>query len=231
MNTKCCRECSIEFPATLTHFYKKKSGKYGLTGRCRSCICEKTRRWVMDNPERKKQMDRDYAQRNPERMAATKKRWVENNPDKKLQASRDYRKRNPGQNTSNAAKWRKDNPVRTRAIKSRRRAKERGLPTAFTADDWKRALDHFNHCCAVCGRSQGLWHTLAADHWIPVTSPDCPGTVPENIVPLCHGHGGCNNSKSNHEPIEWLINQVGKKKAQLISERISQYFDLVRSKS
>lgn len=228
MNTKQCRKCGNVFPATLEYFYKSKSGRYGLDGRCKSCICQQQREWVKNNPERKKQQDKDYAAKNPERVAETKRRWARNNPEKKLQASRDYRKRNPGQNTPNATKWRLLNPDNTRAIKLRRRAKERSLPNQFTAQDWQVALNHFNGCCVVCGRPTGLWHKLAADHWIPITADNCPGTVPENIIPLCQGQDGCNNSKSNREPIEWLINRVGKQKAQAILERINRYFESVR---
>jgi hypothetical protein len=228
MNTKKCRQCGDIFPATLEYFYAKKSGRYGLTGRCRHCLCLKTREWVKNNPERKKQQDKDYAAKHPERMAETKRRWVENNPEKKLKASRDYRKRNPGQNTPTATKWRLLNPDNTRAIKLRRRAKERSLPNQFTAQDWQIALNHFDGRCAVCGRPAGLWHTLAADHWTPITADNCPGTVPGNIIPLCQGQDGCNNSKSNREPIEWLISRVGKQKAQAILERINRYFESVR---
>lgn len=226
--TKLCRKCGGVFPATLDYFYKCKSGRYGITGRCKSCICQQTREWVKNNPEQKKQQDKEYAANNAERKAETKRRWVKNNPDKKLQASRDYRKRNPGKNTPVATIWRLLNPDSTKAIKHRRRAKEHGLPNVFTDENWRNALEHFGGCCAVCGRPAGLWHKIAADHWIPLTADNCPGTVPTNIVPLCHGLGGCNNSKSNKDPMEWLQSRFGTRQAQLIIERIEHYFKQVK---
>ena len=112
-----------------------------------------------------------------------------------------------------------------RAAQLRRRARKRSLPDTFTADDWQAALAHFGGCCAVCGRPPGLWHILAADHWIPLSSPDCPGTVPWNIVPLCHGTGGCNNSKWNRCAGEWLTERFGQRKAAAIQRRVEAFLD------
>lgn len=238
---KSCKVCGKSFPCTTEFF--SKTGKGYLTNKCKQCISlEKKRKyrdnpelyktrardWVKKNPARKKQLDKDYATKHHEQQNANKRRWAENNPEKKLKASRDYRKRNPGQNTQNAARQRALNPESTRAIKLRRRARERELPADFTAKDWQFALDYFGGCCAVCGRPAGLWHTIAADHWIPITASDTLGTVPHNIVPLCQGQDGCNNSKSNRNPIEWLDSRVGKHKAQSILERINRYFQIVR---
>jgi hypothetical protein len=69
---------------------------------------------------------------------------------------------------------------------------------------------------------------MAADHWIPLASPDCPGSIPTNIVPLCHGEGGCNNSKGKHNPVEWLDRRFGKRKAKQVLARILAYFDTLR---
>jgi hypothetical protein len=236
-----CKTCGETFPLTTEYF--EKTGKGYFRRDCKSCYSLQRRNtyasnpepakaraneWRKSNPELKKERDKEYAAKHPERMAEKKRRWVENNPDRRLEISRAYRKRNPGQNTQAAAQWRNANPDSQRAIKLRRRAKERGLPDAFTATDWQHALAYFDGRCAVCSRPPGLWHTLAADHWIPITAPDCPGTVPQNIVPLCHGVEGCNNSKSNRDPIEWLTARVGSKKATHILERIAQYFKTVR---
>src|SRR5581483_2176482 len=68
-------------------------------------------------------------------------------------------------------------PVRQAAPLRAYVARKRSLPDTFTERDWQRALEYWDYKCAVCGRPRGLWHTLAADHWIPLTAPDCPGTV------------------------------------------------------
>ena len=68
--------------------------------------------------------------------------------------------------------------------------------------------------------------TAAADHWIPLTyeGKDNPGTVATNVLPACHGVGGCNNKKHNAMPVEWLEKEYGKRKAHQILDRIEKYF-------
>jgi ribosomal protein S27AE len=110
-------------------------------------------------------------------------------------------------------------------------ARKKGLPNRFTSRDWDIALDYWGHKCAVCGRPRGLWHTLAQDHWIPLTHPDCPGTLPTNILPLCHGTDGCNNSKGKKHPVEWLEEKLGKRRARRKLEEIRLYFDWVHRRS
>lgn len=127
--------------------------------------------------------------------------------------------------------WKVEHPERARQLGvvsyHRRRARVRRLPSGFTAADWDRCLDYWDHRCAICGRPAGLWHTLAADHWIPVTSDG--GTVATNIVPLCHGEDGCNNHKGKRDPVEYLTGEFGPRKAKRILARIDAYFAWVRA--
>jgi hypothetical protein len=60
-----------------------------------------------------------------------------------------------------------------------------------------------------------------------LTEPN-PGTVAHNILPLCHGEGGCNNSKRNKEPRQWLVEQLGQRKANAVYKRIMAYFEMVK---
>lgn len=101
----------------------------------------------------------------------------------------------------------------------------------FTTADWERCLEYFNWSCAVCGRQlRDLFgeHTPSADHWIPLSSPDCPGTIPTNVVPLCHGKGGCNNSKGKKHPDTWLEQRFNKCQVKEVKERIERYFEWVK---
>jgi len=50
------------------------------------------------------------------------------------------------------------------------------------------------------------------------------------MIPLCHGLGGCNNSKSDKDPEPWLTKRFGKRKAAVILKRIHAYFALVAAK-
>lgn len=112
-----------------------------------------------------------------------------------------------------------------------RRSKARQLPTTLTTEDKHRALEYFNGCCPVCGRQlNDLFnnHTVAWDHWWIAVSKG-GGFTRDNIIPLCHGLEGCNNSKSNRDPIEWLTTRYGKRKAQKILKRIQAYFDWLKT--
>ncbi len=104
------------------------------------------------------------------------------------------------------------------------RARKRSLPNNFSAQDRRRALEYWNGRCAVCGRPPGLWHTIATDHWIPLSSPDCPGTIKTNMVPLCHGTDGCNNQKYAKMPEVWLREKMGKRRAKRKLEEIEYFF-------
>lgn len=130
--------------------------------------------------------------------------------------------------------WRVENRARLRGQNlihaNLRRARKLQLPANFTEMQWGRALEYFGYRCAVCGRPAGLWHFLAQDHWIPITSKrkDNPGTTALNVLPLCHGEGGCNSKKSNKEPEAWLDLEFGKRKAKRILKRVAAYFEWVR---
>lgn len=151
--------------------------------------------------------NKDSYDRNPQRTREAAKCWIENNPERHKQGRR--------------------------IIAHRRRARIRQLPATFTIDDWKRCLSYWNNQCAICGRTEGLWHIIAEEHWIPVADPrvDNPGYVPENILPMCHaskgsnGQGGCNQSKWVHDPEQWVIDKLGEKKGKQKLTEIHTYFE------
>lgn len=182
-------------------FHKDKSRVDCLTPQCKSCIAKTTKAWREANKGPKAKMNRA---------------WYEANRDRATEMGK---------------AWRKANLDSSRATYHRRLARKHSLPDTFTAADWQRVFDHFGGCCAACGRQPGLWHTLAADHWVPLTSPDCPGTVAWNIVPLCHGNGGCNNTKNAKNPSEWVIERFGKRKGRAILKRIEAFLDSRRPDS
>jgi hypothetical protein len=115
-------------------------------------------------------------------------------------------------------------------------SRRRKIPLAFTSSDWDRCLEYWNHRCCICNRPIGLWHTLAREHWIPAADKriDNPGTVPWNILPMCHsmanGRNGCNNTKNDTAPITWLTRRLGKRAAKKKLAEIETYFDSVRPK-
>ncbi len=193
------------------------------------------RTWRTANKERKAASDKAWREANKERDAANHHEYYLANQDDIKARSKDWYKVNRERIRPRASittkEWAQRNPERARARTARYRTRKRGLQHDFSVSNWQAALDYFGGRCAVCGRQPGLWHTLAADHWIPLDSPDCPGTVTWNMVPLCHGVDGCNNSKQHRLASEWLIDKFGAKKGRAILKRIEAFLDSRRTAS
>jgi hypothetical protein len=113
--------------------------------------------------------------------------------------------------------YRAKNPDLFRLMDARRRTRKREQASDFTVQDWQEALAYWHGCCAVCGREPGFFWLIVADHWQPVALPSAPGTIRGNMVPLCHSRNGshqsCNPTKSDRDPVEWLQEKLGVRKA------------------
>lgn len=204
--------------------------------------------WYITNLERVKVYHSQYRSANREKIQDSRRRYrianAETIKERKYQyyclnseaikeRQRQYACENRDKLRRSQREWRRENPEKVRITHLRRHTRKLGLPDTFTETDWQRAVDYFHGCCAICGRqANDLFgtHTLSKDHWIAVTDtrPDNPGTVPENILPLCHGVDGCNNSKLNKDPIEWVTRQFGNRKAKQILARVEAYFQSLK---
>lgn len=229
-----CTTCGIEKPLTEEFFPKRQDSKTGFRRQCHECQSEhkkryrnaniekvhaKDKRWYATNAERKRENSKRYRAANPE----SAKRYYTENAARLLENNKRWRAENAEQRRKYNKRWQQANPDKERAKKHRRRAFKRNLLATFTKHDWDVCLSFFDSRCAYCGRPAGLWHTLAQDHFVALING---GTyTPDNIVPACHGDGGCNNSKCARDPQEWLIDKFGKRKAAKILARIKAYFD------
>lgn len=129
----------------------------------------------------------------------------------------------------------------TQKLKAQKRlARKRGLPANFDREHEAFLRAYWGDVCAACGKQADFWHRIAWDHWIPLTDPACPGTVPENIIPLCHARKGagtlpgpraCNNAKLQKDPVIWLTQRLGERKAKAKLREIEGYFNLVRQRA
>lgn len=232
------------------HCERSDNAKY--RDQCPQGWGEYQRQWRKNNPEKRRAMELRYEASHPEKMQEKRNRERERYQQDPIERARkkasgraSYRRhverrredarlayrKNADVKKAGVRKYQAENPHKRKATETRRRARKQNLPDVFTGENWLRALNYFNGCCAVCGRPlRDLFgsHTASADHWIPLASPNCPGTVPTNIVPLCHGEGGCNNTKHASEPTDWLTRAFGKRRAKGILKRIEAYFEWVR---
>lgn len=207
---KRCTKCGNEYPPTTEYFRQMRHrGKLILRSQCHICECAQ------------KKQNRQTPQ-----YKAYKKLYRQSDQHKTYMKA--YQQTARYKDYLRSYRERPEVRENRRLLEELRRVRKVSLSDQFSQEDWNRALAHFEGCCAVCGRSIGLWHTLAMDHWIPVTDPTCPGTVPTNIIPLCHGINGCNNSKKDRDPVEWLTWKFGSRKAKRILARIQAYFDSLK---
>lgn len=216
------RECSKCFQwLSLSSFRSDKGYADGYTRRCKRCCSVAVMESHKKNPDVTKRAMKKY--RATPKARENDKRFYYRHKDK----ARAKRIKFFSDNPTYGKDYYHRNKAKITAKFHRRAARKRSLPETLTTQDWERAIDYFGNCCAVCGRPRGLWHTLAMDHWIPLANPLCPGTIPTNIIPLCHGQDGCNQSKSSHNPTAWLVERFGKRKAKQIEQRITDYFDWI----
>jgi hypothetical protein len=210
-----CTECKQILD--YSEFYKDARSSDGLYSCCKSCFLKRSKHSYENHVDVIREKARTRARLEKDQRRPRRREYSKANADKIHEYSLKYYN-DP------------DNREKRKVNVQRRLARKRNLPDTYTGQDWLDCLNCFGHCCAACGRPRGLWHSLAMDHWIPLTDPrsDNPGTVPWNIIPLCHGIDGCNNSKAARDPIEWLTDKFGSVKAKRISAKIQSYLDIVK---
>ncbi len=211
-NLKQCNVCKQWIEMCDSNFHKSPKTTDGYAGKCKPCSSEYNKQHREINKEELSQKAKERHRRNPEPARIRAQKHYRDNADAKKAGVTNYKRRNKG---------------KVNAYKQSREALKLNPPYSFDDGDWQRALEYFSGKCAVCGRPPGLWHKLAMDHWIPLTSPECPGTVPSNIVPLCHGQDGCNNSKAAKPAAEWLARNRKPEEVKRILERIQSFFKYV----
>lgn len=245
---KRCPTCNILKP--FAAFGKNKCRSDGLQTRCKVCrkefrdrhkdnINAANRRYFVEhrdelnararddrrsNPEKYRKRDRKRYQRDREKRLACIRR--SRDPEKRRKNKRGHYARHREIESKKRRLYKREHRTQATISTQRHRAAKRQLPATFTTLDWKRALEYFGGCCAYCGRPPGFWRTLARDHFIPQAKGG--GYTPENILPACHGDDGCNNTKSARDPVEWLNEKFGKRKAKQILKRIQDYFDSLK---
>lgn len=199
-------------------------------------IIARVRRWEEENAERKSTRLKEKYWADPEaaraRIRKASRKFREQNAESERARLREYAKQNREKIRERSRQYREANRdainerkrIKGSIHQQAREARKKNLPNDFTLEDWQKALDYFGGRCAACGRPPGLFHTLAMDHFVPLSSPDCPGHIATNIIPLCHGDGGCNNSKHDRDALEWAIEKFGKRKGREFVNKIAAYF-------
>lgn len=218
---KKCSKCH-KFQS-LDQFDRSRNRKDGLAQHCKTCRSAY-------NAANKESIDLANAatyQRDREHRLEKARIRREARREEERAYQEQYRKKFPEKARAVTKRWRRNNHPRRRLIEHNREARKRELPHTWTTEQRAFMLEYWQHACAVCGNQNGLFWSLSDDHWVPFASPKCPGTVATNMIPLCIGEGGCNNSKHKSDPHTWLVRRFGQQKAATIERKIATYFALV----
>lgn len=156
----------------------------------------------LDNPELIRQRDRDYWERNKDKKSAKDKIYREKHKEQ-LKAIRKEKRKTEGYKIKHSIRnkrYRQTENGRTKKLLERQRriAKEAEVYSNFTSTDWDNCLNHFDHKCAYCGKSE----KLTQDHFIPLSHGG--EYALSNIIPVCLS---CNSSKRDQDFFTWYSHQ------------------------
>lgn len=169
---------------------------------------ERTKRWRENNPERAKEVQQRYKERNPTAHNEAVKRHYQKNKEQSKARTYKYRKENPDVIKHIASKsyyknrdarqaamreWDKSNPDKIARKNHKRRTLAMEAITYIILDkEYKRLL---TNSCYNCGSNQNQ----SIDHIIPLSKGGTNGIG--NLQTLCRK---CNSSKKDKFMVEWL---------------------------
>jgi hypothetical protein len=235
--TKVCRNCGDVF--TYDQLKKDKTRQDGVTNLCKSCSNARARGYRQQHPEARekaREYSREYykihreeireksktwRKANREYLIEAAKKWNRKNPEKHAKHSRDYHKNHPDRVLKQKQQYRENNRNRVYLLRHKREARKRGLPDTLSTEQWEICLRYFNFRCAYCGCKSDTFHR---DHFIPLASSHCTGTVVTNIVPACVS---CNCSKNSSDPIVWINSMFDLDTSKKILNKIYIYFSMM----
>lgn len=247
---KQCKSCLEWFEDNFDYFPKYKGRTYSY---CKPCHNRKQKEHRLNNPDKYREQhnnnQRKYKDKNKVRhekwrnenrdyVNQKSREWYANNIDKAREISKEsyqknrndrieYQKHyrsipeNKEKKKLKILEWTKNNVEKVRAKWHRYIARKNNLPNDFTDDDYSFALNYWNYKCAITGKECDLHF----DHWIPLNSDNCPGTIPSNMIPIA---SYLNTQKQDKEPYQWLVDKFGSEFANEKIKEINDYFSLTR---
>ena len=188
--------------------------------------------WWEKHPGRRAIYMRAYRKRHPELTKLRRRAQYQANPEEEAAKVRAYYREHIEERRAYSRQYSQDHPEVGREQCQKYRARKYGAPFHFSASHESFARQYWQGMCAVCGHPEGLWNYVVMDHWIALKHPESPGTVPENMLPLCHlkpgaplDMHGCNSTKHARDPVVWLIEQLGQRRAMKKRKEIEAFFE------
>ena len=229
-SSKKCTKCGVVKPLSAEYFSPRPGRPLGFRSRCRECVAqddaERKRRTRKFGPgERRQHAEPGMQQctkcgvvhpatleyfgpkpkcsngltswcRECARAKARDGRAKLRQSDEGKQKIKKERKR-----YIESERGRKTKQASSRVHNAKRRQRRTDLPFEWSNADWLDCLGAFGGVCAYCGSPDDLHQ----DHFIPLSHPECPGTIVGNMVPAC---GPCNLSKGAKHPSTWVTDKA-----------------------
>lgn len=197
---KRCSKCKNEFTASAEFFYKKKDTVDGLRHWCKKCDLEANQKWKENNPEKNKEIQREYYRKHKEYKSVYYKKWCAGNLDRLRKYIKQWTKENAEyvkiKSAERGKAWKKANPERAKIRSHSYKSRKLAAPGTFTAEDIQKHYQSQNGNCWWCGKPVGENYHI--EHRIPLSRG---GTnAADNICISCPE---CNWSKSDKMPWEW----------------------------
>lgn len=193
--------------------------RYASDPEFRRATAERNRKERLEHPEKDRERTRirrliKGREKDPRSAERSRQTWSESKDEKNA-------KRRTDESRSYKRLMHILRPESQKRGKLVRRARKASLPDTFSREDYAFCMNYWGNKCAITGEAENL----ELDHWIPISSSDCPGTVAQNIIPLV---SRLNRQKWNKAPAVWLFESFPEEQAREILERVQAYFDLVR---
>jgi hypothetical protein len=103
MEKKVCSKCKEE--KEVCEFGKRKDSKDGLSRECKSC----SKLWKLNNRERVLEYNKNYNQKNKEKLNGYKKKWKQSNFEQISNFQKNYKKKNKEKLNEYQKKWNQSN--------------------------------------------------------------------------------------------------------------------------
>lgn len=187
---KQCSKCNQSKPTT--EFHKSIRSPSGLNPQCKTCVNKKLADWKKANPERTREIEKTYRERNRQKVKQSSLNWYHSNRKTQNQKSREYARRNKEAQAIRGALWKKNNPEKVRESTNRRRIRKQLNGEYFISDKEIKRL--YAAPCVYCGSLQ----RITVDHVIPISRGGVHSIG--NLVSACLS---CNSSKRDKTIMEW----------------------------
>lgn len=177
------------------------SKRYVISRTCFECKKEKQIKSRADNPVL--WMAYNKKANLSARRKKSKAEWREKNRDKINQQNREWHANNPEKAAAKIKKWRSKNQESCRTYSRNRKALIKNAAGKHTKDDVLAIYEKQNKKCPVCNAC--LLSGYHVDHIVPLSKGGSNDA--KNLQLLC---APCNQSKSNKDFAEWLLQRITK---------------------